>query len=434
LRFRLVPLALLTLTAVASTPAFVAAQGLADGHVSLLADYLPNSGDALELRGRVFVARKLTAGEHFTFNLAGFMEGLIADRDGARGEGVVRPQDLFVQARYERFDVIAGFARVVWGRLDELQPGDVVNPLDVSRFFFEGRSEARLPVAVVRTRVFLPHDTVVEGVVVPVFRRGRFDQLGDSTSPFNLARDTIEQLRRSTGVVPPFRRAEVPIALGNMQGGVRVTTTTGRVDWGVSAYRGIEPFPFYEMPDLRLVVSSGLVRPPFGPAALAVTERFPRFVMVAGDFETARGEWGIRGELAAYPQDSFQEVSALGVRPVEGGSMECGIGVDRRAGSYRVSGTVLIQRQWGAESIERTDLNLIASADRSFARETRTVRAFVVYSAKDRTAFVRGIAAVSFHDNVWLEWSVGWFAGDGLGSIARFSDRDFAYTRLKVFF
>ena len=37
-----------------------------------------------------------------------------------------------------RLDVRAGFARVIWGRLDEVQPTDVVNPLDVSRFFFEG--------------------------------------------------------------------------------------------------------------------------------------------------------------------------------------------------------------------------------------------------------------------------------------------------------
>ena len=39
--------------------------------------------------------------------------------------------------------------------LDELQPTDVINPLDISRFFFDGRSKARLPVAVIRGQLFL---------------------------------------------------------------------------------------------------------------------------------------------------------------------------------------------------------------------------------------------------------------------------------------
>ena len=50
----------------------------------------------------------------------------------------------------------SGFTRVVWGRLDEIQPTDVINPLDVSRFFFEGRAEARLPVALVRGSCVMP--------------------------------------------------------------------------------------------------------------------------------------------------------------------------------------------------------------------------------------------------------------------------------------
>src|SRR4030095_3674156 len=77
----------------------------------------------------------------------------------------------------------------VWGRLDEVQPTDVINPLDVSRFFFEGRSEARMPVALLRGRLFLGDRATIEAVYVPIFRKGRFDQLDEDTSPFNLASD-----------------------------------------------------------------------------------------------------------------------------------------------------------------------------------------------------------------------------------------------------
>ena len=76
---------------------------------------------------------------------------------------------------------------MVWGRLDELQPTDVVNPLDVSRFFFEGRSEARLAVPLVRARIHAGENVSIEAVYVPIFRRGRFDRLAEDSSPFNIA-------------------------------------------------------------------------------------------------------------------------------------------------------------------------------------------------------------------------------------------------------
>ena len=86
-----------------------------------------------------------------------------------------------------RFDLRVGAARLVWGRLDEFQPTDVVNPIDLSRFLMEGRSEARLSVGLVRGRVFLPRSTTVEAVVVPAFRRGRFDQVFFVDLPLDVA-------------------------------------------------------------------------------------------------------------------------------------------------------------------------------------------------------------------------------------------------------
>ena len=46
-----------------------------------------------------------------------------------------------------------------------------------------------LPVTFVRGRVMPSERLTIEGVVVPVFRRGTFDELDEPTSPFNLVRD-----------------------------------------------------------------------------------------------------------------------------------------------------------------------------------------------------------------------------------------------------
>ena len=377
----------------------------------------PAPGDpatgAAELRARLFAEQRLPVNERIRFTVSGFAEGLLGRRPVGAAHDVVttaiaRVHEASGEFRFGRIDVYAGYGQVVWGRLDELQPTDVVNPLDVSRFFFEGRSAARLPVPVVRARLYLDTDTALEGVVVPAFRRGRFDQLEESTSPFNLA-----------GPVD-VERVEPEVRWSSAQGGARLTSTVGRVDWSVSAYRGFEAFPL-------VTLAPG----PAGPVLLGV---HPRFTMIGGDAETVVGPWGIRGEVAAFVRDSFQ---ASDPRVVGGSSVDAGIGVDRRAGDYRLSGTVLFHREDPDEPLApapRRDVSFILSADRSFARERYQVRGFSVVNPSESSAFLRMIATAKLADDLALEASAGWFAGDGRDTIGRFADSDFAYARLKYYF
>jgi hypothetical protein len=213
---------------------------------------------------------------------------------------------------------------------------------------------------------------------------------------------------------------------------MRLATTTGRVDWAASAYRGITGFP---LATLSLDPAAG---------ALSVRETFPRFTMLGADFEAVKGPWGVRGELAAFVEDELQSTRAI--RGVPGHSVSAGIGVDRKAGDYRLAADALWSRARvdeddpdaaafvGDEEVERTDISLVFAADRSFARETRTLRVFGVYDPADATLFTRVIGAVSIRDNCWIEGSAGLFAGDSFDVIGRLTRRDFAYARLKVFF
>jgi hypothetical protein len=193
----------------------------------------------------------------------------------------------------------------------------------------------------------------------------------------------------------------------------------------LSAYRGLRSFP---------VVSA----PPY-------VETFPRFTMLGGDFETVRGEWGIRGEAAAFVDDTFQSVSSgAGVPRLsteEGHSMNAGVGIDRRAGDYRIAGDVLWSYR-AAESRRGSDVTFVAAADRSFVHDTRMLRVLAVYDPGD-AFFVRAIVAVSLRDDVSIEGSSGLFTGDSsthdriglaVDTLARFARRDFLYARLKVLF
>jgi hypothetical protein len=426
----------LALVAVCQGPAL--AQGPPTGYVSMFADYFPNKQDTTELRARVFAEEIFDPTPRLTITASGFVEGLLARRPPALGaaltgieDGIARVQDLNVRYGGERLDLTAGYARVTWGKLDEIQPTDVINPLDVSRFFFEGRSEARLPVLLARARLHVAENVTIEGIYVPDFRRGRFDQLDEATSPFNLA----ATVARDPAVCAPFGCPPAPavddrepaFTAANAQGGARVALTTGRVDWSVSAYRGIEPFGLYTL------------EPPIDPADPPVTALvYPRFTMIGGDFEAVRGQWGMRGELAVFVSDSFQSPE---LRIVTGSSIDAGFGVDRRAGDYTLSGTVIFHSESydapltiDAVDDGRSDVSFVASADRTFARERYRLRTFGVYNATEASGFVRAIAMASLRDNLGLEASGGWFIGDGRDLVGRFGDSDFFYVRLKYHF
>jgi hypothetical protein len=385
-----------------------------DGYVSSLVLVMPDVDAAdgaqsvAEVRTRLMVEGLFNPSDWMHLRLGGYVDTSAGRRETVASESTVgaavfRPADFYAEWRGGRFDARAGMSRITWGRLDEFQPTDVVNPIDLARFLLEGRSEARLPVALLRGRAFLPRSSTLEGIVVPVFRGGTFDELDEDTSPFRLSPNGRRE------------RREPAVAWKNLQGGARFTSTIGRVDWGVSAWRGFESFP-----------TSSLVPVTTDELALVIptfVETFPRFTMIGGDFETVRGPWGLRGEFAWFDGASPR-------------SFECGIGADRRAGEYRVALHAVMSRA------EDTDVSLVGWAERTFAAQTRSTRLLAVYDPADETAFVRGIGAVSIRDNVWIEGSAGWFTGeppvtgsssgiDVLGLLAR---RDFLYARVKVYF
>jgi hypothetical protein len=412
-----------------------------DGYVSLTGDVFPSVRQEqgtqtafAELRAKLFSEYARDLGDRWKLTLAGVAEGLVAERGRPEivRDAVLQPVEAHLEARWLRADLRLGVSRIVWGRLDEIQPTDVVNPLDLTRFFFEGRSEARRAVPLVRAR-WLPADSLsLEAIYVPWFRRGRFDELDDETSAFNLTPATTCAVAAEPPCVELPRVSNEPAhVLTNAQGGARLNVTSGRVDWSVSAYRGFEPLPLFEILAL-----------PMPDAVPVVVERFPRFTMVGGDFETVRGEWGVRGEIAAFVDRSLQSLDQPIV--LDGRTVEGGIGIDRSAGLFRVSGNVLVARRWLADSqpvapgdsaaIDRTDVSMVGSIDRTFSRETRRLRAFAVYNPGERSGFGRVIATVSLRDNVAVEASAGLFVGEGLDVLSRLSSRDFVYLRLKVFY
>lgn len=394
------------------------------GELSVTGLIMPNQpeGDGTkEFRSRARVELTADPSPWLRLKFDGTVDGLLADRQGRVDDLVARAREAWVEARGARADLRVGYGRLIWGRLDEIMPSDVINPIDTSRYFLEGRAEARMPVAFARGRAFLSDATTLEAIVSLPGRRGRFDELDEPTSPFNLTRDLVV-IAAAPGEI---RRVEPGHSWDNVQVGGRVSTTLGRLDASVSAYRGFESF------------GSIALEPVTGAGTLVVgelVERYARFTMVATDAEAVVGPWAIRGEVAYFPDRKV--AGAFGA--LDGRALDAGVGVDRSAGDYRLFTSVVWHRDWTTEgpAVVNHDVSIIGSIERRFSRDRYLVRVFGVGNPVDESGFLRGLAAWSVRDNVALEASAGLLFGSTSSSdtLSRFRNRDFAFVRVRWFF
>ncbi len=402
-------------------PAAAAAQPAvqARGEASTLGVVMPNR-DATDLRTRVALELTADPAPWMRVHLDVEAETLLADRRGRATDAGVRVKDAWIEWRGSAADLRIGYGRLVWGRLDEIMPSDVLNPIDSSRYFLEGRAQARLPIAFARGRVFAGEGFSVEGVLSMPGRRGRFDLLEERTSPFNLTRDVV----LPAALPGEIDRREPSFSADALQYGLRVSSTLGRVDVSVSGYRGTESFGV-------LSFEPGVPDVPSLTVVGSLVERYPRFTMVAADAEAVVGAWAIRAEGAYFPE----RVIAASAGSVDGSAVDLGVGVDRSVGDYRLFSSIVWHRDWSdlLATGANDDLSLIASVERRFARERYMVRVFTVANPVDRSSFVRALAAWSIKDDLSLDVSGGMLSGreESTDTLSRFRERDFAFARVR---
>jgi hypothetical protein len=357
--------------------------------------------ETVEGRSRIFLRLDHQLGSEWFLRAAGYVDAVVG-AGGRTSAAILRPHEVYLDYRRERVELRVGLANLVWGVLDEIQPSDRVNPLDVARFVLEGRSEAKLPIPMVRGRLYLDHDWLVEAVWAPWARRGTFDQLHEPTSPFNPARqlDTPSDTERADS--------------DDMEGGLRLRHTDLGVDWSVSVYRDVADFDFRDTVDH------------VSPAVRAVR---PVRWMLGGDFETVVGRWGFRGELAF----DFDDPRQLPTPPriLRGTSASAGLGLDRHFGENRLFLNGLYSRVPFMDDSDRLDF--VGGISRRFGRGRRELRLFGLWSALDDSGFARAILDAEIVENLRLLLSGGIFIGRS-SAVFGFDDADFLASRFRFFF
>src|SRR5687767_6751500 len=96
------------------------------GELSSLVAAYPNQEDTRELRTRASLDLTADPASWLRLRFEGLAEILVADRAGRVNDGIAAVRDAWAELRLKDVEVRAGYGRLVWGRLDEVMPSDVI--------------------------------------------------------------------------------------------------------------------------------------------------------------------------------------------------------------------------------------------------------------------------------------------------------------------
>jgi len=219
--------------------------------------------------------------------------------------------------RYSRslLDLKVGIQKVEWGKLDEINPVDNLNPQDFSKYVTFKKIDRKIGIPMIKLDVFPPVvDLTVEAVWVPFFVPYRMPRPGEKWfPPIFYIPGTVDV--GIPGIPPVNIHMNVPEpdlpprTFENSEAALRISKTIRNVDVALSFFHGYDTStPVFRGEGWLDVSLTGF--PPVLNAEYTV-DLLPRFekVNVYGlELSTAVGSFTIRTEWA-YIQNPYQTVS-----------------------------------------------------------------------------------------------------------------------------
>lgn len=182
-------------------------------------------------------------------------------------------EEAFLRLFLGSVTVEGGLRKLTWGKADSRGPLDVINPLDFTDLTVTDDLERRIARPLLRAVWAAGPMTQVEAVFLPSFEPHSIAFTG-RWQPSEVR--TLLDLGYTDFTAPETDR------LDYAQAGMRFTTTTGSVDWGLQYFYGYLPTPAFD-----------------GSAPPTVTILYTRYHQIGADLAAVLGGFGLRAEAAA---------------------------------------------------------------------------------------------------------------------------------------
>lgn len=228
------------------------------------------------------------------------------------GEIVLR--EAYVRGDYGQFSFQAGKQWIAWGRADEVNPVDVINPEDYSEIIIPSKEERKIRVPSLKAQWRMNDTFDVTAVVVPILTKPIMPEREQWTGNAQRMIEAVKNYYITEGIgvqgldyweIEDYVRAHVleqddRTRVDRTQLGFKFTGTVWDTDFSVYYYEGY--WTDFSSPAVRVV---NLHQPAPGLTDLPlVPERFemlyPWFTMIGLDWERTVGAFGLRMEGAYY--------------------------------------------------------------------------------------------------------------------------------------
>ncbi len=213
----------------------------------------------------------------------------------------VNLREAYVNAYVGRFDFRVGHQIVVWGRADGINPTDNITPRDMLARSPD-EDDRRLGNFLIRT-TFNAHPLRLEGIWIPFYRSSRVP-----TEFIDFPPNVIYG-----GHAFPAAR------LDNSALAFKVNLELAAFDGSLSYFNGHNPSPGL---DAQVLPGEGMA--PETPLIRAFLKSY-RMSVLGGDFSTALGSFGLRGEVAYRKPHANHQESTYIIQP----DLNYVLGIDR---------------------------------------------------------------------------------------------------------
>lgn len=351
----------------------------------------------------------------------------------------------YLDFRGDRVDVRLGLQKFFWGRLDSIQPNDLLSPREYEDPFLMDAVDRKIAVPAL-TSVYYPHlpeigdDWLEEPAITlvwqPISVPWRFPlleerwypttglaepflEVGADALPGCPCRIAVEQ--EAVNAPAPARRFDN----GNVA--LRWAARTRGFDWSVMFWNGYDTSPAFEVP-IRLTLGPPTDGgPTIGTADTQIRPAYRRFQAVGGDFATSVGRFTIRGEGSwqfrrPYPMDLSDVADRVLADPakrealLDGNtivepafaardSWTWGLGADTIAGGalmiLEVYQLVILDNDVPL-LVQNVDTRLAANVSRGFLRDRLDVELIGVWGIESSYELVRGTVSYDVTDQLEL--------------------------------
>jgi hypothetical protein len=398
---------------------------------------LHGQGNGLSIRGRLSETVNMRYGDRtflkqeswLRFNAQSEVQGakLFSTVDVRYDPLFSEGEDFTLREAYAKivlgpFDVRVGRQIVVWGKADEFNPTDFINPEDYREFIALSRADRKIGIFFPRIDYYW-ENFKFECIVIPTFTPSEIPL--DSAHPWSPL--VVRQLYHDPGVRVMEADRPQPV-LENAEYATRLSAVTPGFDFSFSLYSG-----YFDIP---VMVRTGFIL----PDTVLITPTYKKCQAAGLDFASVISGWGVRGECAYILRGYYETNATTDTDGIETSpAFSFILGIDRSFGSE-----TYLNLQWIEQivpghkegmAVDQIENRFLASGYRSFLYDEITVGfSAMVYRVVDGDYLLHPYVSYSPADGVSIEIGLYVLGGPETSLFGQFDANDCISLSASFFF